>query len=117
MPSYPEILLEMSVVRPGSTWGVDADVRQTGPYDTLVIETTDGFEVCDITVAGATQFATTTPIPAAAFAPGAAGIRLALGVTLPRWLPAGTRVGIRVKNLTEEIKPFRAKLIVAPDSP
>jgi hypothetical protein len=116
MPKYPDIDLEISIVRPGQTWGVEAEIRQIAPYDTFVIHTIEGFEVCDVTVGGETQLATTDPIPAAAFAPGSLGtMRLALaarGTPIHR-LPAGTRVGIKVKNVSEEPKAFKSKLVVA----
>jgi hypothetical protein len=106
-------------MRPG-TWGVEAIVQQTAAYDTLVVETCDGFEICDITVAGKTQFLVDVPLPASVFAPGGVGgIQLLLGQPgqPPQRMPAGTRVGLKVRNTTEEPRSFKAKLIVAPDSP
>jgi len=114
MPSYPEIALDISVVRPGATWGVEAEIKQICPYDTLQIATPEGFEVCDFTVAGESQVLG-YPVPASVFERGLQMAMSARGTPIHR-LPSGTRVGIRVRNLTEEQRSFRAKLLVAPGS-
>lgn len=77
----------------------------TGRYQQIVVETPDGFDVCDLSIAGRSQFVEKTVIPAAAFAPGAVQTRLSLDDVQP-----GTPIEFRVCNVSGERRPFKARL-------
>jgi hypothetical protein len=112
----PAIPLILDMVPPGETHIVEDQSKIVATYDTIVIETYDGFEVCGITVNGEPQLVTDTPVPAVAFSPGAmTGVRLSFSAPdLPAGpMPLGTRFGLKVRNVSEQPRPFQAKFVAS----
>lgn len=109
-----DIVWEVDSIAPNETREIVAEAPHHAPYNKLVVDTHEHFMICDITVEGETQLATDTEIPCGAFCPEAVGIRLSLGTRDGRVnsiMPIGTKVGIKIRNWTNEPHPFKARLV------
>lgn len=108
--------LRLDAVPPGDVYTVVGNVETVGMYDTLIVETFEGFEIAAITVNGDNNLVGGDSIQAIAFAPGSQGPRLALGthdLKVAGQMPAGTRLGLKVRNASSEPRPFQARFIAS----
>jgi len=113
----PTIRFEVDSVAPGEELTVEAITTVTARYDTLIVETCEGFELSELLVDDEPQFgAGGSSIPATTFAPDRRPIRLALGHGTEIGIFEGMRVGLVLRNVGEVAAPFRAILLRGPQT-
>jgi len=113
----PTVDLALEAVPPGETHIVEGNVWTPSVYNRLVITTYEGFVVGAITVNGDNNLANHNEVPAVAWGPEYPGTRLSLGTHDRRilgHLPAGTRLGLKVRNVSDVTRPFQAHFAALP---